>query len=71
MKKFLYILILFIVTSFLTSCDKEYYDIDYITTVINSYNRNDSIKSNPDTTTSKTPSHATISFGVGDVESGN
>lgn len=70
MRKFLYILILFIVVSFLTSCDKEYYDIDYIT-VINSYNRNDSIKSHSDTTTSKTPSHATISFGVSDVESGN
>lgn len=65
MKKFLYIIALFIVVSSLTSCDKEYYDI----TIINSFNNDDSTKAQNDSVAAS--GNATISFGVEDVEFGN
>lgn len=65
MRKLFQIIIMPLFVQFLTSCDKEYYDI----TIINSFNNNDSAKVKKDSTA--TSGKATISFGVEDVESGN
>jgi hypothetical protein len=67
MGKLFQIIITLLFAQFLTSCDKEYYDI----TIINSFNNNDSAKTQNDSVANKTSGNATVSFGVEDVEFGN
>ena len=67
MRKLFQIIIMLLFAQFLTSCDKEYYEI----TIINSFNNNDSAKNQNDSIANKTSGNATISFGVEDVELGN